>query len=333
MNQKDHTTSNNQLSRKNISYLNSNLTKKGKLLLLTLYKYQPLKHKDLAKILDMQTNGLTNLITNINEKIYNDLIKSEHVGRCKFYSLSQIAETYTENILLPEETVRKNALTSFLHNDFLVNDVLDSLRKFQEFEGDDWDIVLDDLLFAETRNMLASTANAKEAINQIHFNYFNYKEETYQNYNTLKNALITLIIQRGKQSAQKVYEILDQKILSRRLDTLLSNILDDFYKMEPLFHLEKENLQAAYSIIDKIFSDCFPETFGTNTIFYPNPLPAEFYSIYSVIINMTNEFKYNNYDKTVSIEQWEKNFHIQNHYSCISYIAEKCSTIYIRQSL
>lgn len=328
MNQKNRTISNSQLSKNNISYLNSNLTKKGKLLLLTLYKYHPLKHKDLAKMLDMQTNGLTNLISHINNKIYKDLIEFQRVGRCKFYSLSQIAETYTENILLPEETVRLNAHTSFLHNDFIIRDVLDSLRKFQEFEGSDWYIVLDDLLYVETRNSLVTTINSKDTSNHTYNNLKNFKQETYQNYIRFKNALISLIVQHGKQSVQKIYDILDQKILSKRLDFLLSNILDDFYKMEPLFHLEKEDLQSAYSIIDKIFSDCFPETFGTNSYI----LPTEYCSIYSVIINMTNEFKENNYDKAISIEQWEKKFYTKNHFSCISYIAEKCNTIYIRPS-
>lgn len=327
MNQADSIIFNSQLSKNTITYLNSNLTKKGKALLIALHNYQPLKHKDLAKTLDMQTNGLTNLISKINN-IHKDFIIFESVGRCKLYTLSQVAETYTEIVLLPEEAERKNVRTSFLHNDLLTDEVLDSLKKFQEFEGDDWYIVLDDLLFVETRSKLVTNTILKADSKQ---NFINFKEETYQNYINFINALINIIIQHGKQSVQKFYGILDQKILSRRLESLLSNILDDYYKMEPLFHLEKKDLQAAHSIIDRIFIDCFPAIFGTNSVFYPNPLPAEFYSIYSVILNMTNEFKDNNYDKAVSIEQWEKKFYTRNHFSCLSYIAEKCSTIYIKQ--
>ena len=82
MNQTDYTTSNTQLSKNTIFYLNSNLTKKGKSLLIALYKYQSLKHKDLAEILDTRANALTNLITRIN-KMQKDFILSDSVGRCK----------------------------------------------------------------------------------------------------------------------------------------------------------------------------------------------------------------------------------------------------------
>lgn len=327
MNQTTKTASTSQLHPKTILYLNNNLTKKSKSLLKVLYKYQSLKHKELAEILDIKTNGLSNLIARIN-KIQNKFIESQSMGRYKIYSLSPLAEAYTGNILLPEETARKAEHTSFLYNDHLT-DVLNFLKIFQEFEGNDWYIVLDDLLFVETKNNLTTTASLKEEINQININF---KEETYQNYTNFKNALITLNVQHGKQAVQKIYDIIDQKILSQRLDFLLSNILDDFYKMEPLFQLEKEDLQATYSIIDRIFSECFPETFGVNSSVHSKPLETKYCSIYSVIINMKNEFKNNNYDKAISIEQWEKKFHTKKHFSCISYIAEKCSTIYINKS-
>lgn len=146
-----------------------------------------------------------------------------------------------------------------------------------------------------------------------------------------KNTLITLIVQHGKPSVQKVYGILDHKILSKRLDSMLSNVLDDFYKIEPLFQLEKKDLQAAYSIIDRIFYEYFPEIFKASSIF-SSPLSSEYYGIYSVIAKMNKEFKSNNYDKAVSIQKWEKKFHARNQFSCIAYIAEKCNTIYIAQS-
>lgn len=109
---------------------------------MTLYKCQPIQHKYLAETLEMQTNGLSNLISKIN-KIYKGFIEFDSAGRSKFYSLSQVAETYTEMVLLPEETARKDALISFLYTDPSVHDVLESLRKFQEFEGEDWYIVHD----------------------------------------------------------------------------------------------------------------------------------------------------------------------------------------------
>lgn len=316
----DNKTFKSQLSDDTIIYLNKNLTKKAKTLLLILYKTQPLQHKYLAETLDMQTNGLSNLISKIN-KVYKEFITFKYEGRSKFYSLSQDAEKYTKDILLPKEAARKDTRTSFLHTDLLIQDVLIFLKKFQEFEGDDWYIVLDDLLFIETRKIVALDIK--------------FKEETYLNYNNLKDALITLIIKHGKQSVQKIYSILDQRILTKRLDSLLSSILDDYYKIEPLFRLEKKDLQMAYFIIDKIFLDHYPAIFGTNSVSNPNPLPPEYYSIYysiySVINNMINEFKNNNYDKAVSIEQWEKKFYTKNQFSCISYIAEKCSTVYISQ--
>ncbi len=326
MNQTDYTTSNTQLSKNTIFYLNSNLTKKGKSLLIALYKYQSLKHKDLAEILDTRANALTNLITRIN-KMQKDFILSDSVGRCKFYSLSQIAEAYTEIVLLPKETARNSARTSCLQYDFFTCDVLNFLGKFQEYEGDDWYIVLDDLLFTETQNRLTASNDSKGTF--IH-SYMDFKEETYQNYTNLKDAFITLIVQHGKQSAEKIYRILDEKILSKRLDFLLSLILNDYYKIEPLFYLEKKDSLVAYSIIDSIFSEYFPEVFGKTSFSYSDLSPAEYYRIYSVIIQMINEFKENGYDKSISIKQWEKNFHTTDHSNCLSYIAEKCSTIHIR---
>ena len=328
MNQANNPTSNNQLSKNTISYLNSNLTPKGRSLLAILYKYPALRHKDLAQALDMSSSSLTNLMTRINNT-YQDFIKSESVGCHKFYSLSQIAETYTEIILLPEKNARDNARVSFLHNDLLTNNVWNSLRKFQEYEGDNWYLVLDDLLFVETRKQLTRTTDSNDVFEHI---YSNLKNETYQNYTNFINSLISLVIQQGKTSVQKIYGILDHIILAKRLDLLLTNILNDFYKMESLFHLEKNDLKAAYSLIDKIFSEHFPEIFGENSLSSPTLLPAEYYSIYSVIINMTKEFKNNNYNKATSIEQWEKKFHTGKHFSCLSYIAEKCSTIYIKHS-
>lgn len=323
MNQTTSASSSSQLSEKIVLYLNSNLTKKCKLLLTVLYKYQPLKHKELAEMIDVKTNGLTNLILKIN-KIQSEFIGSQNAGRCKIYSLSPLAEIYTEIVLLPEENTRKNAHTSSLYNDPLIYDVMDSLDIFQEFEGDDWYIVLDDLLFAEANGISITTTDAKEEINQFHMNY---SEETYHNYINFKNALINLNVQHGRQAVQKIYGIMDQKILSRRLELLLSSLLDDFYKISPLFQLEKEDSQNAYSIIDRIFSDCFPETFGSNSAVSSKPLESKYCSLYSVFLTMNNEFKNNNYDKAASIEQWKKRFHIKNHYNCISYIAEKCSAV------
>lgn len=299
MNQSSNTISNNRLSKNTISYLNSNLTPKGRFLLIKLYKYSSLKHKDLAQTLDMSSSSLTNLITRINS-IYQDFIKSESIGRHKFYSLSQIAEAYTEIILLPKQTAQNDAIASLLSNDSLTNNVWYSLKKFQEYEGDDWYLVLDDLLLFETRNQLVRTTDAIEISNQIHFDY---KNETCQNYINFINALIALEIQQGKQSLKKIYGILDQIILERRLEFLLEKSLNDFYQIEPLFHLEQNDLQAAYSLIDKIFSELFPEIFGENIPSSHVSLPSEYYSIYSVIINMTKEYKKNNYNKSVSIEQ------------------------------
>lgn len=326
MNQKDCTASNTQLSKNTIFYLNSNLTKKGKSLLIALYKYQSLKHKDLAEILDTRPNALTNLITRIN-KMQKDFILSDSAGRCKFYSLSQIAEAYTEIVLLPQETARNSACTSCLQYDLFTCDVLNILGKFQEHEGDDWYIVLDDLLFIETQNRLTAINDPKGTFSH---NHMNFKEETYQNYNNLKDAFITLIVQHGKQSAQKIYRILDERILSKRLDSLLSLILNDYYKIEPLFYLEKKDSLAAYSIIDRIFSERFPDVFGKTSFSYSDSFPTEYYLIYSVIVQMINEFKENGYDKNISIKQWEKNFHTANHSNCLSYIAEKCSTIHLK---
>lgn len=319
----NYKSSDGQLSKNIISYLNSNLTKKEKSLLVELYNYQTLQHKELAEILDIQTNNLSNLIKRIN-KIHIDLVKSNRAGRRKFYSLSQIAETYIEVELLPKETARKYTRTFFLHTDQSTHDVLESLRKFQEFEGEDWDVVLNDLVFAEIRNISAAITDPKA---ENHQNYTNFKKETYQNYTNFKNALITLMIQQGKQAVQKVYNILDEKILTKRLDSLLLKLLDDFYQIKPLYDLEKENSQtAAQFMVDRIFSQRYSAIFGSD----PNPLPAQYYSVEHAIQIMIDEFKDNNYDKAVSIEQWKKKFYTGNHFECISYIAEKCSNLYTR---
>lgn len=318
MNHISSNISNSQLLEDTISYLNSHLTKQGKSLLLILYKYQPIHHKRLAEILDIQTSGLSNLMKRIDET-YHDFIEYQTEGRNKLYSLSQIAKVYTENELLPEEAARKQVGTSFLHTDPSLHNVLECLRKFQEFEGDDWDIALDDLLLAEKRNN--GEIKDDPTINT------DFKEETYQNYTSFKNAMMTLIVQYGQPAAQKVYDIIEQKVLIKRLEYLFSCLLEDFHLIEPLFLLEKENLQASYSIIDLIFSKCCPTIFRIPS----RPLPREYNGSQLAISKMIDEFKDNNYDKNVSIAQWEKKFYTKEHFSCLSYIAEKCSTVYIRQ--
>lgn len=313
----DHVNSNNfdgQLPEDTILHLNRHLTKKGKSLLLTLYKYQRMQHKELAKMLDIQSNGLTNLLKRIKQ-INKDLIICKSEGRNKLYSLAQIAKIYTENELLPKETAQQRFFTSFLHADPSIQDVLKSLSKFQESEGNNWYIVLDDFLLAESKN--------KDKIKDGHDT--NIEGAAYQNYINFINAMIDLIIRYGQQAAHKVYDVLEEKILIHRLESLLSNLLDDYYQIEPLFRKEKENLQDAYSIIDMIFSKRYPAIFGI----YPKPLPEEYYRVDRAISIMINEFEENNYNKNVSITQWEKKFYTKAHFSCISYIAEKCSIVYI----
>ena len=318
MDQTDRKIPNAHLSESMIAYLKSNITKKGEFLLKTLYNYPHLQHKNLAGALDMRPNGLSNLISKINN-IYEDFIISDSKGRNKFYSLSQAAEAYTKSELLPEETARKDARLSFLHTDPLTRNALDFLRKFQEFEGDNWDIVLDDLLFFETKNLPTTNTH--------------FIQETSQNYRNFKNALITLVIQNENQSVQKVYGVLEQKILTTRLESLILSELSYYNKMKPLFRLEEKDVRAARFIIDKIFSEysSAPATFEPHSIQYYNLPQTEYENIDWVINRMIKGFKNSNYDKIAFIEQWEKKLYTRNQYSCISYIAEKCNSFYFRQ--
>lgn len=320
-----HENNNSQLSENMILYLNKNLSKRGKSLLVVLHDYQPLQHKQLAAMLDMKTSSLTNLINRI-KKLRINLVEFNLIGRSKFYSLSQIADAYTEIVLLPKETARKHTHGSLLHAGQLTHVVIESLRKFQEFEGDDWYIVLDDLLFVESRNISAANTNPQEEKNH---NYNDFRQETYQNYIDFKNALITLMIQQGEQAVQKIYNIIDEKILTKRLDSLLLKLLGDFYQIKPLYDLEKESsLTDAQFMVDKIFSHCYSAIFDSDP--NPNSLPEKYYGVEHAIQTMIDEFKKNDYDKAVSIAKWKKKFYTGNHFECISYIAEKCNNLYTR---
>lgn len=316
MSQTNRKTQNTNLSEGMITYLKDKITKKEESLLKMLYNYPNIQHKNLAGALEITSNGLSNLISNINN-IYENFIIAEPKGRKKFYSLSQAAEIYTIRELLPKEAAQKDARLSFLHTDPITCDALDFLKKFQEFEGDGWDVVLDDLLFVETRDMSATNIR--------------FSQETSQNYNNFKNALITLVIQQKEQSVQKVYAVLEQKILTTRLKSMVSSALSNYNKMKPLFLLEENDLKAAHSIIDKIFSEhsSDPAPIVTNAIHYINLQQTEYEDIDRVIDRMIKDFKNNNYDKIAFIEQWEKNLYTRNQYS-ISYIAEKCNELYHR---
>lgn len=138
----------NSLTPDVIDYLNSSLSKLGVSILRELYRSPQMQQKNLAASIHTSTTSLSNILSRL-ENIQPQLLVSERVGRSKYYSLTEIANSYVVQVILPQ-TNKIHTFSSRSQRDILISETLKAFYQFQDTAGSEWDIILDDLLLSNS---------------------------------------------------------------------------------------------------------------------------------------------------------------------------------------
>lgn len=302
------------LTKENIITLRTLLSKQGNAILKALYESPEMQQKNLAVSIHTSPASLSNIINKL-ETIEPRLLKGERIGRSKFYSLTDTAIKYVESELLPKEDPvtpkpKIHHFDSSSYEESLTDETLHYLNLFQQTAGNEWFMVLDDLLSGITD------------VNKT-------SDELYDRYKDFMESLTRLRIQQKNTAIRKIYDVIDNQILIKRLSQYLDEELKDLYVLEPLFDLEKQDSEQAHVLIDYIFFDLRPsifvpadtiqlETFSITT--------EQYYAIHYQISKMINEFRTLGGNKTKAVMKWKDRFHSYN--ASLHHIASNCFTIY-----
>ena len=298
---------NHILTQDLINLLNTSLTKYNIAILKELYHSPHTQQKTLAANLHTTPNSLSNMLNKM-ENIHPQLLIVEKIGRSKYYTLTEIAELYISQEILPQ-TAKIHAF-SLQHEDALTKEALTLLSYFQKAAGTDWYIVLDDMLSRRT----ISHTRADE-LNDL--------------YNDFVDNMKQLKMLNQLASIQEIYNILNQPILIRRLNDYLAAELKRYYALEPLFILERQDFDKAVLLIDYIFSKLKPSIFPTPYLppsFKEISVSQEQYSgIYCEFITMIDEFgEYQG--NTIGAATYWKSIYLSDSMS-FYLIAEKCHSV------
>lgn len=298
-----------------IDELNNLLSKNGKSVLLTLYHTPRIQQKVLAVNINTSPTSLSNLLTRIGA-ITPPLLRIEQVGRCKYYSLTKIAEQYVASELIRKETYNIKTFFSVPANASLYDEARSILYQFQSLAGSEWLLILDDMLLGGT--------NTDEA-----------KSELFHLYTQFINKMKQMYVQKASLSIHKIYDELSNSILVSRLENYLKNSLKDSHALIPLFDLEKQNPQTAIDLINYAFAEMKPKIFEKEdlSLFPGNDLPVsaeQYNAIFHRLLMMVNEFADCHGAKLKVRKSWEETFCTSN--ITLSFIAEKCNIIFLVES-
>ena len=298
---------NHILTQDVISFLNTILTKYNITILKEIYYSPHTQQKTLAANLHTAPNSLSNMLNKL-ESIHPKLLNVEKIGRSKYYTLTEVAELYISQEILPQAT--KIHTFSSPHEDTLAKETLILLSYFQEAGGTDWYLVLDDMLSGKT---IVHT-NADE-LNDLYADFINNMKQ--------------LKILNKPASIQAVYDVLNQPILIRRLDGYVTTELKRFYALEPLFKLEKQDFDKAVLLIDYIFSKLKPSIFPMPVLppsFKEIPVSQEQYSsICCEFATMAEEYAKYQGDTVGVATYWKSTYNTDS--MSFYLIAEKCHSI------
>lgn len=299
--------SNNLLTPDIIKYLNDSLSKLSIAILKELYNSPQIQQKTLAANIHTSPSSLSNIITRL-EAIQPQLIKTERVGRSKYYALTEIAELFVTQELLPK-TAKIRPFTPYPQED-LTNSTLRIIYQFQKTAGQDWEILFDDMLSGNTQ-----TAIANQELNDLYVDFI--------------NNVTQLKILHQTSSINEILTTLGNSILIRRLEHYLNDTLKNYYILEPLFKLAKQDYEMAAMSIDYIFAEIYPSYFPLSvslnspkdTLFSEE----QYLKIFHELVKMFNEFNVYHGDKAKILEHWKTKYCSTN--LSLTYIAEKCSNI------
>lgn len=299
-----------------IRYYNAALTKPDIDIMKALYHSPQTQHKILAANLHTSANSLSNRFSRL-EGIQPALIKTERIGRTKYYSLTEIAQTFLEEQFPPKNNLI-HTFAATIQDDTLLNDTLTILERFQRVAGAGWDILMDDIL------------SGKILLNE--------KDEENAELKTLYEDFIGNLKKLhvlGKGSCvQDVYNAISQNVLVYRLKEFLNHELTDYYSLEPLFKLERQNFEKAFLLIDYVFAQINP------TIFKPldsmQPIQSLMLSkeqingVICTILGMVNEFRNYKGNTFLAVKHWKETYLSTG--TALYRIADKCYTIYYSES-
>ena len=292
------------LSRDELFSINASLSPSMNAILQTLYQNPNLQHKALATDTHLSITNLSNYILKL-ENIKPSLLKIAKSGRSKFYSLSNTGEQYVEQMLLQNPPIKVHSLVPLSLDASKTNAAIQLLHNFIQAAGSDWDIILSDIL-----------SNSDQDIHQdldIIFGEF-------------MNHVTWLKTHQRDESLKKIYSALKQNILVKKLDRYLDRTLKNFYILEPLFQLEKNDTENAYFLIDEMFSE-FDYTEAHSSSTDVRVLTEyQYYAIFHHLTIMINDFCRHNYDKKSVIDYWKNVYHTLN--PILLYIAEKCYSLH-----
>lgn len=305
-------TSNNLLTPDTIKYLNDSLSKLSIAILRELHDSPQIQQKTLAANIHTSPSSLSNILSKL-EAIQPQLIKAERVGRSKYYALTEIAELFVTQELLPK-AAKIRPITPYPQED-LANNTLRIIYQFQKIAGQDWEILFDDMLSGNTQT---NTINTE--LNDLYADFM--------------NNVTQLKILHQTSSIHEILTALGNNILIRRLEHALNKTLENYYILEPLFKLAKQDYEMATLSIDYIFAEIYPSYFPLSlslnspkdTLFSEE----QYLKIFHEFVKMFNEFNVYQGDKCKILEHWKTKYWSTN--LSLTYIAEKCNNILSRNS-
>lgn len=293
-----------------INSLNATLSKQSIAILKELYYSTKMQQKALAANIHTSPSSLSNTLSRL-ETIDPQLLKSERIGRSKYYSLTEIAESYIEQGI-PHKIATIHTFASASQEKSLVNDTLYILHQFQKTAGHEWYLILDDML-SNKDNISANTSEGNE-LNHLYRNFVNNMKQLQK----LENI----------PAIHEVQSILGDKTLIKRLEKLISNELKHYYALAPLFKLEKQNPEKAFLYTDNLFLQIEPNLFKSldPSLFEENkniPISEEQYNkIFDEFVNLKNDFINYQGNKIKAVQNWKNIYNVNS--TLLYYIAEKC---------
>lgn len=317
--------SSRSLSPDMVSLLNHSLSKLGIAILKELYQSPKMQQKNLAASIHTSPTSLSNILNKL-ENIQPQLLIAERVGRSKYYSLTETASLYVAQVILPQSN-KIHRFSTLSREDTLISETLDILCQFQETAGQDWDIMLD--------NILVHDLEADSGISTENTG----KNELFTLYADFMNHMKQMEISNQTATIHEIHNILGQPVLIKRLNAYLARELANYHALEPLFKLEKQDFEKASRLIDEIFTEIAPNVFPkaseakyTNNSHINKAVSDEQYgTIFRKISNMKNELFAYEGDKDLALKHWQTIYPPQS--PSIVYIAEKCSYIYLYNKL
>lgn len=296
------------------TFLDQTLTKMQLTILKILYENRELQQKALAISANTSATSLSNHLNKL-ESIEPSLLTITKDGRAKYYALTPIAKAYIEQKLKSHNSSKIYNFTKSSHSNSLDADAFHLLAQFQDIAGyESWSIQMHFLLSNEIS----------------HVNY-----QLQDIFSKFMDTLTELTIQEDSDSLRKIFDQIEHSELVRKIETKIEEAARYHRALKPLLSLEKQSTGLAYRLIDAIFQEMYPSIFAAlsdDTPLRPPLIPEEhYYSVFYCITKMINDFSGCYGKKELAVKHWQTVYFSDS--ACFYYIAEKCLSIYRKNTL